>query len=120
MRRPEGGAVTALRGVRPAPVPAGVDPADWTSWSWQMQHRIRTAEDLARYVHPVPDEIRAIEQLSDRFHFVITPYYASLMDPDDPDLSRCGARWCPGPSRPSTRRGSRIPSTRWPTRRSRT
>ena len=59
--------------------------SDWTSWTWQMRNRIRTAEDLARYVKPTADEARAISALAERFRFVITPYYASLMDPDDPD-----------------------------------
>lgn len=61
-------------------------PADqWRDWTWQMQHRIRDAESLARWVRPVPDELEAIRRLADRFHFVITPYYASLMDPEDPE-----------------------------------
>jgi lysine 2,3-aminomutase len=60
-------------------------PAEWADWTWQMQNRVRSAEDLSRYVHPLPDETRAIEALAERFRFVITPYYASLMDPDDPD-----------------------------------
>ncbi len=50
-----------------------------------MRHRIRTAADLARYVEPTADERSAIDALGDRFHFVITPYYAALMDPVDPD-----------------------------------
>jgi lysine 2,3-aminomutase len=50
-----------------------------------MRERIRTAEQLARWVKPTPDEERAIPLLGDRFRFVITPYYASLMDPEDPD-----------------------------------
>ena len=33
---------------------------------------------------PRTTSARAIERLAERFHFVITPYYASLMDPDDP------------------------------------
>jgi len=49
-----------------------------------MQHRIRTAAELAQWVDPTPDEVEAITALGDRFHFVITPYYASLMDPSDP------------------------------------
>jgi lysine 2,3-aminomutase len=61
-----------------------VRPEDWRSWHWQMRHRIRTAEDLARFVKPTPDEERAITALADRFRFVITPYYASLME-DDPE-----------------------------------
>ena len=53
-------------------------------WTWQIRNRIRSAADLARFVEPAPDEVRAIEALAERFRFVITPYYASLMDPDDP------------------------------------
>jgi lysine 2,3-aminomutase len=56
----------------------------WRDWTWQMQQRIRDAEGLAHFVSPTADEKDAIELLSQRFHFVITPYYAALMDPDDP------------------------------------
>ncbi len=59
-------------------------PEEWRDWSWQMRHRIRTADDLARWLPPTADEATAIAALADRFHFVITPYYASLMDPADP------------------------------------
>jgi lysine 2,3-aminomutase len=62
-----------------------VGEAQWRDWVWQMQARIRTPEALAEWVRPVEDERRAIRALADRFHFVITPYYASLMDPDDPE-----------------------------------
>ena len=67
-----------------APRPAGVAPGDWSDWTWQMRHRIRTAGQLAAWVRPSDDERRAIDALADRFRFVITPYYASLMDPEDP------------------------------------
>ena len=56
----------------------------WQDWGWQMRQRIRDAEALAEWVEPTQDERRAITELAERFHFVITPYYASLMDPDDP------------------------------------
>jgi lysine 2,3-aminomutase len=68
-----------------APRPADVDERDWRDWRWQMRHRVTSAEELARYVRPVDDERRAVAQLADRFRFVITPYYAALMDPDDPE-----------------------------------
>jgi lysine 2,3-aminomutase len=67
------------------PRPPHVTPERWTDWVWQMQERVRSAGDLAGFVRPDPDEVRAIEALAERFRFVITPYYASLMDPDDPD-----------------------------------
>jgi lysine 2,3-aminomutase len=63
---------------------AGTPGSEWTDWTWQMRHRIRDAEALSRWIQPTQDERRAIEALSDRFHFVITPYYAALMDSADP------------------------------------
>jgi lysine 2,3-aminomutase len=56
----------------------------WSSWTWQMQHRIRDVAALSAFIAPSDDEARAISALAERFRFVITPYYASLMDPADP------------------------------------
>jgi len=69
----------------PSRAPAGVPAEAWTDWTWQMRQRVRSAEALAAWVAPTDDERSAIGALADRFHFVITPYYASLMDPADPD-----------------------------------
>ena len=65
--------------------PHGIPEAQWRDWTWQMRSRIASAEELARYVEPTPEEVKAIEALSRSFRFVITPYYASLMDPSDPE-----------------------------------
>ena len=71
---------------RPEPtVATGVSRECWESWTWQLQNRVRSAAALAHYVNPTADETRAITALADRFRFVITPYYAALMDPDDPE-----------------------------------
>ena len=73
------------KGFRRARVPEGVAPADWSSFHWQMRNRVRSPEELARYVRLSRDEELALAALAGRFRFVITPYYASLMDADDPD-----------------------------------
>jgi lysine 2,3-aminomutase len=70
---------------RPSVPPAGVSLDDWQNPVWQLAHRIRSAEQLAEYIEPTDEEVRAIEDLSAHFRFVITPYYASLMDPIDPE-----------------------------------
>jgi lysine 2,3-aminomutase len=70
--------------VSAAAPPSGVAREAWRDWTWQMQHRVRTADDLAAFVPPTEDERAAIAALAERFRFVITPYYASLMDPADP------------------------------------
>jgi lysine 2,3-aminomutase len=46
---------------------------------------VRTAAELSQFIAPTDGEVRAIAALSERFRFVITPYYASLMDPRDPE-----------------------------------
>jgi len=76
---------TVRRGLRTARLPAGVERSDWESWGWQMRHRIRSLDELSRWVETDEREARAITALASRFRFVITPYYASLMDPTDPD-----------------------------------
>jgi len=70
--------------VSAAPERAGVGVECWRDWTWQMQQRVRSADALARWIDPTDDERAAIEALAERFRFVITPYYASLMDPADP------------------------------------
>ncbi|HVP28036.1 MAG TPA: KamA family radical SAM protein [Myxococcota bacterium] len=77
--------MSAARALPSSRRPADVSPEDWQDWTWQMRHRVRTTSDLARFVEPTQDETRAIAALASRFRFVITPYYASLLDPRDPD-----------------------------------
>ena len=57
----------------------------WNDWHWQLRNRISTVEDLARFLPITPREQRAIERALERFRFAVTPYYASLIDRDDPD-----------------------------------
>ncbi len=59
----------------------------WQSWHWQMQHRITTAEELARVLPITPRQQRTIERALERFRFAIPPYYASLIDGDDPECA---------------------------------
>lgn len=56
----------------------------WRDWTWQMRHRVHDAATLRRYIHPTPDELAALDATKDVFRWNITPYYAALMDPDDP------------------------------------
>jgi lysine 2,3-aminomutase len=74
-----------LAGFPAAPRLPGVAEADWRDWRWQMRERVTSVEGLARFVPPTEDERRAIALLAERFRFVITPYYAALMDAADSD-----------------------------------
>ena len=59
-------------------------PPEWTDWRWQMRHRVHDETSLRDYIEPTDGELAAIEATRDIFRWNITPYYASLMDRDDP------------------------------------
>lgn len=56
----------------------------WSDWRWQMQHRLQSAEELSQYINFTDDEIGDIQRACDVFPMAITPYYASLINKDDP------------------------------------
>jgi lysine 2,3-aminomutase len=58
--------------------------ADWNDWRWQNRNRVRTLADLARMIRLDADESEAIRRHTGGLPVGITPYYASLLDADDP------------------------------------
>ncbi len=58
---------------------------DWNNWIWQQQKRIKTIDQLAQVLDVTQDERDAFAQSHEMFNMGITPYYASLMDPKDPN-----------------------------------
>ena len=61
-----------------------VNPLDWEDWHWQIKNRILTKEVLSKIINLTKEEEKGIEQASGRLKMAITPYWASLMDPNDP------------------------------------
>jgi lysine 2,3-aminomutase len=60
-------------------------PGNFRDWKWQFRNRITTVDELAKVIHINEAEKREIEICLKKFRMAITPYYASLMDPDNPD-----------------------------------
>ncbi|HOJ01864.1 MAG TPA: lysine 2,3-aminomutase [Anaerolineaceae bacterium] len=55
----------------------------WNDWHWQLSHRLNTVEDFEKIFPLTGSEKKALQ--SDRlFRVEITPYYASLINPNDP------------------------------------
>jgi lysine 2,3-aminomutase len=54
----------------------------WHDWRWQLRNRLNTVQDLARIIRLSKDEAAALAAPG-HFRAEITPYFASLMDPDD-------------------------------------
>jgi lysine 2,3-aminomutase len=61
-----------------------VNPLDWEDWHWQLKNRVRTKEALSQIVKLTPEEEQGIDKARGRLSMAITPYWAALMDPDDP------------------------------------
>ena len=62
----------------------GVNDEVYSDWKWQYKHRIMTVEELENLI-PLSDlEKEGIKEALEVFPMAISPYYASLMDPDDP------------------------------------
>ncbi|MCL4262731.1 MAG: lysine 2,3-aminomutase [Anaerolineae bacterium] len=65
-----------------APFWQDVPAEKWTDWRWQMSHRLNSLEELGQVVNLTDSERQAL-QTNNLFRVDITPYFASLMDPDD-------------------------------------
>jgi len=54
-------------------------------WEEEVHNSIYTVEQLEQYISLTPEEREGIERIEGIFNWGISPYYASLMDRDDPD-----------------------------------
>ncbi|MCS7285497.1 MAG: KamA family radical SAM protein, partial [Hydrogenobacter thermophilus] len=48
------------------------------------QNRIKTKEELKKYIKLTPEEEEGIDKTAGLYPMAITPYYLSLIDQDDP------------------------------------
>jgi lysine 2,3-aminomutase len=68
---------------RRAPLWADVPDAQWDDWRWQLSHRVNDLADIERILR-LTDEERDGLSAPDKFRVDVTPYFISLIDPDDP------------------------------------
>ena len=60
-----------------------VNPLDWEDWHWQIKNRICTKEALTQVINLTPDEEKGIDKAKGRLSMAITPYWGTLLDPED-------------------------------------
>ena len=70
-------------GSRRAPVFRDVPDAQWHDWHWQLSHRLNKADELER-VFPLTESERTALAAGGLFRVDVTPYFASLIRPEDP------------------------------------
>ncbi|MGM0652682.1 MAG: glutamate 2,3-aminomutase [Bacillota bacterium] len=58
---------------------------DWDNWHWQLKNRITTTEVLKELLPLEKKEVDAIDQTGANYRWAVSPYYLSLIDPDNPD-----------------------------------
>ncbi len=62
-----------------------VSEYDWNDWRWQVANRIETLEELQKYLQLTPEEAEGVRACLSTLRMAITPYYLTLIDPNDPD-----------------------------------
>ena len=80
----EGEKIEELRETVPQ-VWKGVSEREWYDWRWQLRHRITTLEQLREIIELTPEETEGIKHSKGRLALAVTPYFASLMDPVNPN-----------------------------------
>ena len=84
-RSSSGAIPSGIRDWHDIPLWRNVTEAQWNDWKWQAAHVVHTLEDLKQILPLTEDEERGVVDCAKYFKFGIPPYYASLMDPNDPN-----------------------------------
>lgn len=73
------------RSYKDIPLWSHATQEQWNDWKWQVSRRISNLEQLKQVINITDDEERAIRDSEHLFRLGITPHYATMIDPDDPD-----------------------------------
>ena len=60
-----------------------VSDEEWNDWKWQLKNRIETLEELKQYISLTSEEEEGVAKSLQTLRMAITPYYLSLIDPED-------------------------------------
>jgi len=71
------------RDYQQIPIWKDVTKEQWNDWKWQVANRITTLEELEQVVELTPQEKQGISECLNTLRMAITPYYATLIDPED-------------------------------------
>ncbi|MEH2260569.1 KamA family radical SAM protein [Nostoc sp.] len=56
----------------------------WNDWRWQMRHRLTKLEHFQKLLRLSTTEEQGLLIAPEKFAVAVTPYFASLLDPEDP------------------------------------
>ncbi|MGD8503760.1 MAG: KamA family radical SAM protein [Syntrophobacterales bacterium] len=61
----------------------GSTEKDWKNYKWHLKNRIEDVETLGKVIRLTQKEVREIRKTGEQYRWAISPYYASLIDPED-------------------------------------
>lgn len=74
-----------MRDYRSIPLWQNVSEEQWNDWHWQLKNRITSPEDLKKVINLSAEEADGVQYCLQFLRMAITPYYATLMDPNKPN-----------------------------------
>ncbi len=74
---------TTQRHWKDIPRFSDVTEAQWNDYHWQLANRLTTVADFEQVLNLTPELRADLEACMGKFRVSVTPYYASLIDPDD-------------------------------------
>jgi len=74
-----------MRDYREIPLWKDATEEQWNDWHWQVRNRITNLDQLKQVINLTDEEAEGVEQCLKHFRMAITPYYATLIDPEDPN-----------------------------------
>ncbi len=62
----------------------GANDEDWKDWKWHIKNRVSDSDSLGKILNLSDKEKQEIDEVGENYRWAVSPYYLSLMDPDDP------------------------------------
>ena len=57
----------------------------WNDWHWQVKNKIGTVDQVKKYINLTEEEEESVRKSLNLLRMSITPYYLSLIDPNNPN-----------------------------------
>lgn len=74
-----------MQDYRHIPLWQDVTEAEWNDWRWQLKNRLVDLDTLKQVIPLTPEEEQGVRDCLSVLRMAITPYYATLIDPHDPN-----------------------------------
>ncbi|MHB8962152.1 MAG: KamA family radical SAM protein [Saccharofermentanales bacterium] len=62
----------------------GASQEQWDDYKWQLKYRFTDADEIGKILGLPAEEVSQIAEIGKTYRYAISPYYLSLIDPEDP------------------------------------